>query len=119
MYGYYSLSNYSLKTDLFVSNPTLKLRGVQYPDIPLHLLGRLAVDIRYRGTGMGKYLLQSAMSRAYDSAQISASVGLITQPIDQNAQNFYSKWGFQPLGTGVLWFLSMKSIALLLNTSHP
>ena len=109
--GYYSLSNYSLRTSLFATTEAKHLHGVKYPDLPLHLLGRLAVDISLQGKGVGRFLLQAAINAAKQSSELSASVGLVTQPIDDRARDFYLKSGFQPLGDGTLMFISMKAIA--------
>jgi hypothetical protein len=50
--GYYSLSNSSLQ--LSKLSEDLSRRLPRYPKIPVTLLGRLAVDNRYQGQGVGR-----------------------------------------------------------------
>lgn len=60
------------------------------PDvIPVSVLGRLAVDRRYSGRGLGADMLADAMRRI---ASVSRSIGIATvlvQAKDENARRFY------------------------------
>ena len=63
--GYYTLSSTAVKlTDLPAE--TIK-RLPRYPLVPATLLGRLAVDLRYRGKGYGRFLLADTLRRAVRS----------------------------------------------------
>lgn len=65
------------------------------PDpIPVTLLGRLAVDQRSAGKGLGSALLQDAFLRARKASEIVASRGLMVHALDEEAKSFYVKFGF-------------------------
>lgn len=65
------------------------------PDpIPVVLLGRLAVDQRYRGQGIGAFLLERALRRSMLSAEHIGLSGVVVHAIDESAKAFYLKFGF-------------------------
>lgn len=67
--------------------------------IPAVLLGRLAVDRRDQGAGLGSALLADAMRRAEAVAgQLGVRV-LAVQAIDDAAKRFYEDRGFEPTKT--------------------
>lgn len=90
--GYYTLSAMSVLLDELPEDRARKLR---YPVIPAALLGRLAVDKRYRGNGLGKLLLYDAVERARQ-AQVACHA-LIVDAKDAAAKDFYSSFGFEAL----------------------
>ena len=65
------------------------------PDpIPALVLGRLAVDSRRQGRGIGQGLLKDALARSINvSEQIGARV-LIVHALNDKAEAFYRKHGF-------------------------
>ena len=90
--GYYTLSATSVVLDSLLANKARKLR---YPVIPAALLGRLAVDRRFTGEGLGKVLLYDAVERTR-RAEI-ACYAVIVDAKDEKARNFYISFGFEPL----------------------
>jgi GNAT superfamily N-acetyltransferase len=91
--GFYTLSSTSLKlTEL---SPDIVRRLPRYPLIPATLLGRLAVDLRYRGKGYGRFLLADALLRAVRSE--IASFAVVVDVKDEPARRFYEREGFLPL----------------------
>ena len=63
--------------------------------IPVIVLGRLAIDVRYQGRGLGGDLLQHAYQL---SCIVARSIGVRAMMVtakDENAANFYKRWGFQ------------------------
>lgn len=91
--GYYTFSAASLPVaDL----PTeFAKRLAHYPFAPAALVGRLAVDLRYRGEGVGTMLLLDAADRAIDSAP--AVLALVVDAKDDAAASFYRHFEFLPL----------------------
>lgn len=90
--GYYTLSATAVKlTELPAA---LAHRLPRYPLVPATLLGRLAVDLRYRGRGYGRYLLADALHRVVRSD--IASFAIIVDAIDDTARGFYEREGFLP-----------------------
>ena len=72
--------------------------------IPAVLLGRLAVDRREPGAGLGAALLADAVARAHAASQQVAARLLIVHAISPAAERFYLRYGFQalPVGTPTL-----------------
>jgi GNAT superfamily N-acetyltransferase len=90
--GYYTLSSTAVKlTELPVD---ITRRLPRYPLVPATLLGRLAVDRRYRGKGYGRYLLADALYRAVRSE--IASFAVIVDAKDEAARRFYERESFLP-----------------------
>jgi GNAT superfamily N-acetyltransferase len=65
--------------------------------VPVVHLGRLAVDRRLHGCGLGKRLLIDALGRAYVIAQSIGVHAVEVVAVDDAARTFYLKYGFSPL----------------------
>ena len=63
--------------------------------IPGVRLGRLAVDQRYQGKGLGELLLVDALTRARRIYTEADSIGLFVDAIDKRAADYYRRFGFQ------------------------
>ena len=93
--GYYSLSQFSVKLgDL---PPRMVKRLPRYPLVPASLIGRLAVDERFRGKGIGEMLLMDALARCLDVSRQVACAAVIVDAKDDAATSFYLKYGFMEL----------------------
>jgi GNAT superfamily N-acetyltransferase len=90
--GYYTLS--ALSVDVGAWPPEVAKNLPRYPVVPATLLGRLAVDGRLRGKGMGEYLLMDALRRALDASRQVASVAVVVDAKDEKARAFYLRYGF-------------------------
>lgn len=91
--GFYTLSSTSLQlTEL---SPDVARRLPRYPLIPATLLGRLAVDLRHRGKGYGRFLLADALFRAVRSE--IASFAVVVDATDEAARRFSEREGFLSL----------------------
>ncbi len=88
--GYYTLSAASVPISGLPD--VLKARLPRYPSLPVVLLGRLAVDRRYRGQGLGGALLADALARTA-IAEIGA-YALVVDAKDEPAATFYRHHGF-------------------------
>lgn len=110
--GYYTLSNNSIPSK-FVPNQIQKKLPRTYESIPTTLLGRLAIDNRFQGQGIGKLILIDALKRSYEISKTIGSFSVIVDPIDQDAENFYEKYGFIKLPDSGKMFLPMKTISQL------
>lgn len=89
--GYYCLSTGAVAR---VDAPGRVRRNMPDP-IPVMVLGRMAVDLQYRGKGIGKGLLKDALLR---TLQVASEVGvraLLVHAISDQAREFYLHWGFQ------------------------
>src|SRR6185437_16621557 len=74
--------------------PREKLRQNLPEQVPVIVLGRLAVDRRFSGRGFGMGLLKEALLRAIEASEIVGVRALIVHAIDDEACGFYRKFGF-------------------------
>jgi len=111
--GYYTLSNSSIpKGDI----PTLFSKKIpnSYTDIPVTLLGRLAIDKSIFRKGLGEHLLMDALRESYRvSKKVIGSIAVVVDPIDDEAVQFYEKYDFIRLPNSGKLFLSMNVISKL------
>lgn len=110
--GYYTLSNNSVASE-FIPKQIRKKLPRSYETIPTTLLGRLAIDDRFQGQGIGKLILIDALKRSYEISKTIGSFAVVVDPIDQEAENFYNKYGFIKLPDSGKMFLPMKTISQL------
>ncbi|MDR5781238.1 GNAT family N-acetyltransferase [Caballeronia sp. LZ065] len=90
--GYYTLSSASVDHDAWP--PEIAKRLPRYPQMPVTLLGRLAVDARHCGAGHGRRLLLDAMYRSWLASHQIASMAVIVDAIDESARTFYEAFDF-------------------------
>ncbi len=110
--GYYTLSNSSISLEL-IPEAFAKNLPKSYKVIPTTLIGRLAVDNRYKGMNVGKFLLIDSLKRAFEISNIIGSFAVIVDPIDEEAKSFYYKYGFMELPDSGKMFLPMNIIKQL------
>ncbi len=92
--GYYAISTHRVVYEVL---PTAEAKGLPRLAVPVLLIGKLAVDRRVQGQGLGALLLVDALRR---SLQISEQVGIRAvevDAIDDAARKFYMKFGFRSL----------------------
>lgn len=107
--GYYTLANNSLPLSLIPADLQKKLPK-SYSSIPTTLLGRLAIDCRFQGEGLGRLLLIDALYKSYEISKTVGSFAVVVDPIDKDAENFYEKYGFIKLPDSGKMFLAMQTI---------
>jgi predicted GNAT family N-acyltransferase len=110
--GYYTLSNGSIPKDLMPEQFRNQFSG-SYSTLPATLLGRLAIDKKFQGTGTGKILLIDALKRSYLISNDIGSIAVIVNPVDENAERFYDNFGFIQLPDSFKMLLPMKTIKQL------
>lgn len=71
----------------------VRKRMRQYP-LPVVILARLAVSAQDQGRGIGFGLLQDAIRRTVLIAEQAGIRAMLTHPIDHEATNFYTRFGF-------------------------
>ena len=108
--GYYTLS--ATSTEPTGLPRDLQKRLPRYPTLPALLIGRLAVDQRYQGQGIGRALLTSALSRSLRLRTEVGAIGVIVDAKDDRARQFYERYGFQGfLDDPYRLFLPMQTVA--------
>jgi predicted GNAT family N-acyltransferase len=107
--GYYTLSNTSVNRD-FLPESIIKILPPSYKLLPATLLGRLAVDINYKGQGLGSNLLIDALKRSYLNSLQIASMAVVVDPLDDEANAFYYHFGFIELPDSGKMFIPMAQL---------
>lgn len=111
--GFYTLSNSSIPQKEVPTKISKKLPN-SYTDIPVTLLGRLAIDKTILKKGFGEFLLIDALKESYMvSKNAIGSLAVVVDPIDEDAKLFYNKYGFILLPDSGKMFLPMNTIAQL------
>lgn len=112
--GYYTLSASVLTLSDLPDDLARKLP--RYPQLPVTLLGRLAVDQSTKGQGLGEHLLLDALHRSLAHADQIAAMAVMVDAKDENAVSFYRHYGFLPLQAKPnRLFVPMRSVAQLLG----
>lgn len=92
--GYYTLSAGSIQRATLP--PETAKRLPQYP-VPVALIGRLAVDRRWAGRGLGSSLLADALRRVVRASEALAVYAVVVDAKDESARRFCERFGFRPL----------------------
>jgi predicted GNAT family N-acyltransferase len=104
--AYYTLAAASVPVTDLPAELTKKLP--RYPSIASVLIGRLAVDVKSQGRGLGAALLADAVQRSLTSAP--AAHLLLVDAKDDSAANFYRRYGFVAiLGRSLTLFLPVAT----------
>jgi len=84
--AYYCLSNAAIEREELA---TARQRSGQPPRVPALLVGQLGVDDRYRGHGLGRFMLRDAMGRALYVRQHSGVVVMHLHASTDTARDSY------------------------------
>ena len=90
--GYFSLTVGQVDT---ADGADRMRKGMGSYPIPVVILARLAVSVQDQGRGLGAGLLQEAVVRTLQLAEIAGVRALLTHPIDEKAASFYGRFGFE------------------------
>jgi GNAT superfamily N-acetyltransferase len=72
------------------------LKAGSLPHVPALLCGRLAVDQRFRGLGLGAALVRLVLSKAIEVNATAACRAVVVHALDQEARGFWERFGFHP-----------------------
>jgi predicted GNAT family N-acyltransferase len=112
--GFYTLAMTSIALMDVPDDMAKKLP--RYPKIPATLLGRVAVDLRFRGQQLGPRLIFDAMVQMIASKIASAM--LVVEAKDEKAADFYLKFGFIRLRPGRLqFFMPLHEVKALVGNT--
>jgi predicted GNAT family N-acyltransferase len=112
--GYYTLSASVLTLSDMPADLARKLP--RYPQLPVTLLGRLAVDQSAKGQGLGEHLLLDALHRSLVHAEQIAAMAVVVDAKDEAAASFYRHYGFLTLqDQPSRLFVPMRVVAQLLG----
>ncbi|QYK41055.1 MAG: GNAT family N-acetyltransferase [Paracoccaceae bacterium] len=109
--GFYALAAGSVSHDL---SPR-KLRQNMPDPVPVIVLGRLAVDVREQGNGLGRALLRDAVLRVAAAAREVGVGAMLVHALNDRAKAFYVGAGFEPSPVDpMVLILRIKDINALL-----
>jgi ribosomal protein S18 acetylase RimI-like enzyme len=116
--GFYTLSAHMLNVGELPAAVAKKLP--RYPNIPVTLLGRLAVSKEFRSQRLGELLLMDALRQSLAGSHLVASAAVVVDSKNDDARRFYQKYDFIPLpSTPTRLFYLMKTIAVLFPNDSP
>jgi len=93
--AYYTIAAASIPTPQLPRGMVKRLP--RYPTLPAVRIGRLAVDLNFRGRGLGAAMIADAASRAMQSPP--AVFALLVDAKNDDAVAFYRRFGFQPFAS--------------------
>ncbi len=91
--GYYTLSAASFEKD---NLPTELARRLPHYPVPAAVIGRLAVDLRSQGGGLGEVLLLDAIRRVVRAGDAIGVYAVAVDALHERASAFYERYGFVP-----------------------
>lgn len=110
--GYYSLAVGSVDP---LAAPSRVSAGLARHPVPVMILARLAVDVRYQGFGIGRALLKDSLLRTSEAADIAGIRALVVHAKEEKTRAWYSRFDFEPSPTDPLHlFLLMKDLRAIL-----
>jgi GNAT superfamily N-acetyltransferase len=111
--GYHSLTASSVRRD---DAPARVAKGLANHPVGVALLGRLAVDGRQKGKGLGRALLLDALMRTAQAADTIGIRAMLVHAIDEDAKRFYLHFNFEvsPVDSMHLMLL-MKDLRALIE----
>lgn len=115
--GYYALAVGSVEQQ---HAPERVKKGLGKHSIPIMLLARLAVDLRWQKQGVGAALLKDATLRTLQAADIAGIRALVVHAKDESARTFYERFDFLPSPSDPLHlFILLKDIRNIKALSKP
>ncbi len=91
--GYYTLSAASFEKD---NLPAEIARRLPHYPVPAAVIGRLAVDLRSQGKGLGEFLLLDAIHRVVRAGDTLGVYAVVVDALHDRASAFYERYGFAP-----------------------
>lgn len=91
--GYYTLSAASFERD---DLPAEVARRLPHYPVPAAVIGRLAVDVRSQGSGLGEVLLLDAIRRVVRAGDTIGVYAVVVDALHERASAFYERYGFLP-----------------------
>jgi len=99
------------------NNPAELPLGPRGVPAPAALIGRLAADVRYQGTGLGQDLLLDAIRRAVLASKTIGATVIRVDALNDSTASFYAHHGFRPIrADGREMYLPMRTAERTLQT---
>jgi GNAT superfamily N-acetyltransferase len=111
--GFYSLAAGAVEPG---SLPEQMAKRLPRRPLPVTLIGRLAVDLGYRGLALGRRLLADALIRAAAASRDIGAMAVIVDAKDETARAFYERHGFQQFADDPMrLFIPMSDVERLIQ----
>lgn len=113
--AFFSIAPSSIKRETLPEH--LRKKVPHYP-VPVFLLAQLAVHQDHQGAGLGAVTLAKALETFAGIRQTMPAYAVVVDCIDERAESFYRKYGFETLGTNdgkARMFLPMNTVLQLFN----
>ncbi len=110
--GYYTLSTASIVPE---KAPGKVGKVKRYREIGALLLGRLAIDRREQGKGLGRKLLLHVLIHVARLGKEAGFALILVDPLNEKAATFYRTFGFAPLPGERRMYLMLKDIRTTLK----
>jgi GNAT superfamily N-acetyltransferase len=91
--GFYSLAVGAVD---HIDAPQRVKKGLARHPIPVMILARLAVDLRYQGMGIGRGLLKDSLLRTINASDYAGIRAILVHAKDEKARTFYQQFDFEP-----------------------
>lgn len=88
--GYFTLTSSLAKA----ANWPHVVKGLPSMQVPIVLLGRMAVSKNWQGQGISRLLLAAARSIAAEAMRGVGGIGLAVDPANEDLVDFYAQYGF-------------------------
>ncbi len=112
--GFYTLSMYALVPAELPESFTRRLP--HYNRLPAVLIGRLAVDTRFAGRGLGRRLLMNSLERSLRATEEVAAIAVVVEAKHDWAQGWYEQFGLTSFADNPhRLFLPMATIRQLIS----
>jgi ribosomal protein S18 acetylase RimI-like enzyme len=93
--GYYALNSHFLDAATLPEPDRKKLPS--YPTIPAIYLSKIGIQIEHQGSGLGQYLMNHALRRCIDVANIIGAHFVVLDALNESAARLYRRLGFVDL----------------------
>ncbi len=113
--AFYTIAPSSIGRETLPENLANKLP--RYP-VPVFLIAQLAVDVEYRGQGLGKITLIKALEYLWEVNAYIKAYAVIVDCLNDGAKDFYLKYGFEVLceyNGRTRLFILMETVAQLFS----
>jgi hypothetical protein len=119
--GFYTLSAASVRVTT-TSSPVVKKAAKTYPEIPVILLGRLAIDKAYRGDKLGAVLVRDGLLRSLVAVRSHiGGTAMVVDPYERwLVEKLYAPLGFVPVDASVPFgrqILPLKTVEAALTAA--
>lgn len=115
--GYYTLAIGHVD---FSELPHDVVKQLPRRQLPVATLAWFGINLSHQGQGLGRRMLAQALSDCFDAGQTFAFVAVVLDCINENAREFYARFGFEEMpGQPFRMFLSFERLRVIVEGQKP